>query len=167
MTPTETDRLSVIGHFSLENISIEGLVDTGASVSCLSHSLYLRHQQTWGPLQPFETVIRGADGDPIPIAGRTRPLSLEWEGATGLAHFVVIIGLKDPPALLGMDVMHPLRVQVDTWHRIARPLRPPCGQPPSACVTILATVTQKIHIPPRSVRFISCPTSGTNEDLLF
>ena len=36
----------------------------------------------------------------------------------------MIIGLESPPVLIGMDIMHPLRVRIDVTHGTAMPAQP-------------------------------------------
>ena len=116
--PPITDQLT------LEGIPVLGLVDTGASVTCLGFSVWWRYRAQWGPLRPFEGTVHGAHGKPLQIAGKTQHLNLQWGETRGRACFIAIVGLKSPPCLIGMDIMRPLRVHIDVTHGTATPAQP-------------------------------------------
>ena len=117
-------RPPITGQLNLEGISVLGLVDTGASVTCMGFSVWWQYRAQWGPLKPFEGVVHGAHGKPLQIAGKTQHLNLQWDEARGRASFIVIIGLESPPVLIGMDSMHPLRVRIYVTHGTATPAEP-------------------------------------------
>ena len=50
----------ITGQLTLEGIPILGLVDTGASVTCLGFDIWRRFSAQWGPLRPFEGTARCA-----------------------------------------------------------------------------------------------------------
>ena len=95
----------ISGLLSIEGIPVEGLVDTGASITCLGFAIWWRYRAQWGALKPFASAVHGAHGKPLQIAGRTEHLDIQWGEARGRASFVVIIGLESPPCLIGMDIM--------------------------------------------------------------
>ena len=97
--------LPIPGQLSIEGIPVTGLVDTGASVTCLGFAVWWRYRTQWGALKPYETTVRGAHGKPIHIAGRTEHLDIQWDEARGRASFIVIVRLESPPCLIGMDIM--------------------------------------------------------------
>ena len=99
----------ITGQLNLEGIPVLGLVDTGASVTCLGFSVWWRYRAQWGPLKPFEGTVHGAHGKPLQIAGKTQHLDLQCGEAHGRACFIVIVGLESPPCLIGMDIMRPNR----------------------------------------------------------
>ena len=67
MTPVGNSmRAALFGQVTLEGVPVRGLVDTGTSLSCLGYEVYLRHQETWGPLEPYHSCVSGADGEPLP-----------------------------------------------------------------------------------------------------
>ena len=101
-----------------------GLVDTGASVTCLGFAIWWRYRAQWGTLKPFESTVHGAHGKPLHIAGRTEHLDIQWGEARGRASFIVIVGLESPPCLIGMDIMRPLRVRIDVTEGTATPTQP-------------------------------------------
>ena len=101
-----------------------GLVDTGASVTCLGFAIWWRYRAQWGALKPFENTVHGAHGKPLHIAGRTEHLDIQWGEARGRASFIVIVGLESPPCLIGMDIMRPLRVRIDVTAGTATPAQP-------------------------------------------
>ena len=101
-----------------------GLVDTGASVTCLGFAIWWRYRAQWGALKPFESTVHGAHGKPLNIAGRTEHLDIQWGKAWGRASFIVIVGLESPPCLIGMDIMQPLRVHIDVTKGTATPAQP-------------------------------------------
>ena len=114
----------ITGQLTLEGISILGLVDTGASVTCLGFDIWRRFSAQWGPLRPFEGAVHGANGKPLQIAGKTQHLDLQWGEARGRACFIVIVGLESPPCLIGMDIMRPLRVRIDVTNGTATLAQP-------------------------------------------
>ena len=114
----------ITGQLTLEGIPVFGLVDTGASVTCLGFSVWWRYRAQWGPLRQFEGTVHGAHGKPLQIAGKTQHLDLQWVEARGRACFIIIVGLESPPCLIGMDIMRPLRVHIDVTNGTATPAQP-------------------------------------------
>ena len=114
----------ISGLLSIEGIPVTGLVDTGASVTCLGFAIWWRYRAQWGALKPFTSAVHGAHGKPLQIAGRTEHLDIQWGEARGRASFIVIIGLESPPCLIGMDIMRPLRVRIDVTEGTATPAQP-------------------------------------------
>ena len=114
----------ISGLLSIEGIPVKGLVDTGASVTCLGFAIWWRYLTQWGALKPFTRTVHGAHGKPLHIAGRTEHLGIQWGEARGRASFIVIVGLKSPPCLIGMDIMRPLRVRIDVTEGTATPAHP-------------------------------------------
>ena len=109
---------------TLEGIPVLGLVDTGASVTCLGFSVWWRYRSQWGPLKPFGGTVHGAHGKPLQTAGKTQLLDLQWGKARGRACFIVILGLESPPCLNGMDITRPLRVRIDVTNGTVTPAQP-------------------------------------------
>ena len=101
-----------------------GLVDTGASVTCLGFAIWWRYRAQWGALKPFENTVHGAHGKPLHIAGITEHLDIQWGEARWRASFIVIVGLESLPCLIGMDIMRPLRVRIDVTAGTATPAQP-------------------------------------------
>ena len=114
----------ISGLLSIEGIPVKGLVDTGASVTCLGFAIWWRYRIQWGALKPFTSTVHGAHGKPLHIAGRTEHLDIQWGEARGRACFIVIVGLESPPCLIGMDIMRPLRVRIDVTEGTATPAQP-------------------------------------------
>ena len=114
----------ITGQLTLEGIPILGLVDTGASVTCLRFSIWWRYHTQWGALKQFEGTVHGVHGKPLQIAGRTQHLDIQWGEAHGQASFIVIVGLESPPCLIGMDITRPLRVHIDVTNGTATPAQP-------------------------------------------
>ena len=118
----------ISGLLTIESIPVLGLVDTGASVTCLGFTIWWRYRAQWGALKQFENRVLGAHGKPLNIAGRTEHLDIQWGEARGRVSFVVIVGLESPPCLIGMDIMRPLRVNIMSPmvqpHRHSLNLRP-------------------------------------------
>ena len=114
----------ITSQLTLEGIPVLGLVDTGASVTCLGFDIWRRFSAQWGPLRPFEGAVHGAHGKPLQIAGKTQHLDLQWGEARGRACFIVIVGLESPPCLIGMDIMQPLCVRIDVTNGTATPAQP-------------------------------------------
>ena len=114
----------ISGQLTVEGIPVLGLVDTGASVTCLGFSIWWRYRAQWGALKQFEGAVHGAHGKPLQIAGKTQHLDIQWDEARGRASFIVIVGLESPPCLIGMDIMRPLRVHIDVTNGTATPAQP-------------------------------------------
>ena len=108
----------------LEGFPVLGLVDTGASMTCLGFDIWRRFSTQWGPLRPFEGTVHGAHGKPLQIAGKTHHLDLQWGEARRWACFIVIVGLELPPCLIGMDIMRLLHVHIDVTNGTATPAQP-------------------------------------------
>ena len=114
----------ISGQLTVEGIPVLGLVDTGASVTCMRFNTWWRYHAQWGALKPFEGTVHGAHGKPLHIAGKTEHLDLQWGEARGRASFIVIVGLESPPYRIGMDIMRPLRVRIDVTNGTATPAQP-------------------------------------------
>ena len=114
----------ISGQLTIEGIPVLGLVDTGASVTCLGFAIWWRYRAQWGALKQFEGTVHGAHGKPLNIAGRTEHLDIQWGEAWGRASFIVIVGLESPPCLIGMDIMRPLMVHIDVTNGTATPAQP-------------------------------------------
>ena len=114
----------ISGQLTVEGIPVLGLVDTGASVTCLGFSIWWRYRAQWGALKQFEGAVHGAHGKPLQIAGKTQHLGIQWGEARGRASFIVIVGLESPPCLIGKDIMRPLRVHIDVTNGTATPAQP-------------------------------------------
>ena len=112
------------GQLTVEGIPVLGLVDTGASVTCLGFSIWWRYRAQWGALKQFEGAVHGAHGKPLQIAGKTQHLDIQWGEARSRASFIVIVGLESPPCLIGMDILRSLRVHIDVTKSTATPAQP-------------------------------------------
>ena len=112
------------GQIIIEGVPVLGLVDMGASVTCLGFDVWWRYRTQWGALKPYGNAVYGAHGMPLNIAGRTEHLDIQWGEAWGRASFIVIVGLDSPPCLIGMDIMRPLRVRIDVTNGTATPAQP-------------------------------------------
>ena len=134
----------ITGQLTLEGIPVLGLVDTGASVTCMGFSVWWQCRAQWGPLKPFGEIVHGAHGKPLQIAGKTQHLDLQWGEARGRACFIVIMGLESPPCLIRMDIMQPLCVRIDVTNGTATP-----AQPVPQTVHLNAAQQQKVIAPPR------------------
>ena len=165
--PPITDQLN------LEGIPVLGLVDTGASVTCMGFSVWWQYRTQWGPLKPFEGVVHGAHGKLLQIAGKTQHLNLQWGEARGRASFIVIIGLESPPVLIGMDIMRPLLVHIDVTLGTATPAQPDPqtmylnaaqAQNPPVSRTLLP---QAVDIPAEKARLDHCHNPWPSEDVYF
>ena len=129
----------ITGQLTLEGIPILGLVDTGASVTCLGFSIWWRYRAQWGSLKQFEGTVHGAHGKPLQIAGRTQHLDIQWGEARGQASFIVIVlsGITALPHRHGYYVATPCPHRRDKWHSnpgSARSSDSPseCGPKPAA-----------------------------------
>ena len=73
----------ITGQLTLEGIPVLGLVDTGASVTCMEFSVWWKYRAQWGPLKPFGGIVHGTHRKPLQIAGKTQRLDLQWGEARG------------------------------------------------------------------------------------
>ena len=55
----------ISGQLTIEGIPVLGLVDTGASVTCLGFAIWWRYQAQRGALKQFEGTVHGAHGKPL------------------------------------------------------------------------------------------------------
>ena len=99
----------ISGQLTIEGIPVLGLVDTGASVTCLGFAIWC------GPRCPWQT---------LEYSGRTEHLDIQWGEARGRTSFIVIVGLESPPCIIGMAIMRPLRVHIDVKNSTATPAQP-------------------------------------------
>ena len=163
----------ITGQLNLECIPVLGLVDTGASVTCMGVSVWWQYRTQWGPLKFFEGVVHGAHGKPLQITGKMQHLNLQWGEARGRASFIVIIGLESPPVLIGMDIMWPLRVNIDVTCGTATP-----AQPDPQTIHLNATQTpfplasralllQAIDIPAEAAQLVHCHNPWPRKDVYF
>ena len=168
----------ITGQLTLEGIPVLGLVDTGASVTCMGFSVWWQYRAQWGPLRPFEGVVHGTHGKPLQIAGKTQHLNLQWGEARGRACFIVIIGLESPPCLIWMDIMRPLRVRIDVTNGTATPAQPDpqtihlnAAQQqvlsPTATMPFEALLLQTMDIPAETARLVRCHNPWPSEDVYF
>ena len=130
----------ISGQLTVEGIPVLGLVDTGASVTCMGFAIWWRYRAQWGALKQFEGTVHGAHGKPLQIAGKTQHLDIQWGEARGRASFIVIVGLESPPCLIGMDIMRPLRIHIDVTNGTATP-----AQPDPQTVHLNAAQSQQQH----------------------
>ena len=105
--------MSLYGHLTLKGTPVRALVDTGASVSCLGYETYVANQHHWGPLEKEPRNFLAAGGKSLDLVGRTSYLPIRWGEVEGFARFIVAKDLKDPDAILGMDLLVPLKVKID------------------------------------------------------
>ena len=134
----------ITGQLTLEGIPVLGLVDTGASVTCLGFDIWWRYHAQWGPLRQFEGTVHGSHGKPLQIAGKTQHLDLQWGEARGRACFILIVGLESPPCLIGMDIMRPLHVHIDVTNGTATPAQP---DPQTVHLNAAQQQQQRLKIP--------------------
>ena len=168
--------LPITGQLTLEGIPVLGLVDTGASVTCMGFSVWWHYRAQWGPLKPFGGIVHGAHGKPLQIAGKTQHLDLQWGEVRGRACFIVIVGLESPPCLIGMDIMRLLRVRIDVTNGTATPAQPDPqtihlnaaqqqdAAPPAVSRTLLLQTTD---IPAETARLVCCHNPWPSEDVYF
>ena len=163
----------ITGQLNLKGIPVLGLVNTGASMTCMGFSVWWQYRTQWGPLKPFEGVVHGAHGKPLQIAGKTQHLNLQWGEARGRASFIVIIGLESPPVLIGIEIMRPLRVHIDVTCGTATPAQPdPQTIHLNAAQTLTSPVSlalplQAVDIPAEAARLVYYHNPWPNEDVYF
>ena len=66
----------ISGQLTIEGIPVLGLVDMGASVTCMGFDVWWRYRTQWRALKQFEDTVHGAHGKPLQIAGRTEHLDI-------------------------------------------------------------------------------------------
>ena len=164
----------ITGQLNLEGIPVLGLVDTGASVTCVGFSVWRQFRTQWGPLKPFEGVVHVAHGKPLQIAGKTQHLILQWGETRKRACFIVIIGLESPPVLIGMDITRPLRVRIDVTHNTATPAQPDqqtihlnAAQTQDTSPTSCSLLSQAVDMPAETARLVRCHNPWPNENVFF
>ena len=166
----------ITGQLTLEGIPVLGLVDTGASVTCMGFLVWWQYRAQWGPLKLFGGVVHGAHGKPLQIMVKTQHLEMQWGESHGRAYFIVIIGLESPPCLIGMDIMRPLRVHIDVTNGTSTPAQPDPqtihlnaaqqqdASPPAASHALLLQTTD---IPAETARLVRCHNPWPSEDVYF
>ena len=163
----------ITGQLTLEGIPVLGLVNTGASVTCMGFSVWWQYLAQWGPLKPFGGVVRGAHRKPLQITRKTQHLDLQLGEVRGRTCFIVIIGLESPPCLIGMDIMRPLRVRIDVTATPALPdpqtihlnaAQQQNATPPAASRALLLQTTD---IPIKTERLVRCHNPWPSEDVYF
>ena len=180
--------LPISGQLSIEGIPVLGLVDMGASVTCLGFAIWWRYLAQWGALTPFKSTVHGAHGKPLNIAGRTKHLDIQWGEARGRASFIVIVGLESPPCLIGKTQRQELLSQSPgpLHHPLlcpsARKSRcrgqecsfPPAPSNPTASSDLAhphtascARLLQTADIPPETAHLVRCHNPWPSEDVLF
>ena len=164
----------ITGQLNLEGIPVLGLVDTGASVTCMGFLVWWQYHTQWGPLKPFEGVVHGAHGKLLQIAGKTQHLNLQWGEARGRASFTVTIGLELPPVLIGMDIMRPLLTCVDVTNGTATPAQPDpqtihlnADQAQDLPPTSRTLLLQAVNVPAETARLVRCHNPWPSEDVYF
>ena len=90
----------ISGQLMVEGIPVLGLVDTGASVTCMGFAIWWSYRSQWEALKQFEGMVHGAHGKPLQIAGKTQHLDIQWGEACGRASFIVIVAWNRRPASL-------------------------------------------------------------------
>ena len=155
--------LPISGQLSIEGMPVLGLVDTGASVTCLGFAIWWRYCAQWGALKPFESTVHGAHGKPLHIAGWTEHLDIQWGEARGRASFIVIVGLESPPCLIGMDIMRPLRVHIDVTNGTATPAQ---SDPQTIHLNAAQTQRPQKRTPHRQLAHLSFPRKNWRQEPL-
>ena len=142
-----TVRPPISGQLTVEGIPVLGLVDTGASVTCMGFAIWWRYRAQWGTLKQFEGTVHCAHGKPLQIAGKAEHLDIQWGEARGRASFIVIVGLESPPCLIGMDIMRLLRVHIDVTNGTATPAQP---DPQTVHLNAAQSQQQRKELPPQA-----------------
>ena len=159
----------ITGQLNLKSIPVLGLVDTGASVTCMGFSVWWQYRAQWDPLKPFKGVVHGAHGKPLQTAGKTQHLNLQWGEAQGRACFIVIIGLESPPVLIGIDIMRQLHVRIDVTNGTITPAQPGpqtihlnAAKKQDPPPTSRALLLQTTNIPAETARLVRCHNPWPN-----
>ena len=160
----------ITGQLNLEGIPVLGLVDTGASVTCMGFSVWCQYCTQWGPLKPFEEVVHGAHGKPFQIAGKTQHLNLQWGEAMGRVSFIVIISLGSDRNGYYAASTSPYRCHPQYRHACPAgstnytPQSRPDAKPPNVRHALLL---QAVDIPAKTARLVRCHNQWPSEDVYF
>ncbi len=124
--------------------SLQLLIDTGASRTCISEKTYNKYQKYMGPLHPTEFHLKGAFGCPLSVLGQTAPISMEWPQQQVWASCVVLKGDvgHDRNGYLGMDVLRMTGSWVDCESGTIHPKQ--------EIASYSATLKDNVSLPPRS-----------------
>ena len=86
----------------------------------------------------------------------------------------MIISLELPPVLIGMDIMHPLRVRIDVTNGTATPAQPDpqtihlsAAQAQDLPPPSRALLLQAVNIPAETARLVHCHNPWPSEDVYF
>lgn len=78
----------------IKTLSVKVLVDTGAPTNCITKNIYENHREELRRLESVETIVTGADGSALRIAGRAQLVILVWGHASCRVSFLVLGGLE-------------------------------------------------------------------------
>ena len=109
----------------IAGVEVEALIDTRATASCCRWGWYCQHRSHFGPLTQTNMCVVGVGNSPIGVRAVTKDLSLDWNGDRGKCKMLVISTLQDYDVILGLDIPHPLKTQIDTGEGWAYPARVP------------------------------------------
>ena len=86
----------------------------------------------------------------------------------------MIIGLESAPVLIGMDIMHPLRVRINITNGTATPAQPDpqaihlnAAQAQDLLPTSRALLLQAVDIPTETAHLVHCHNPWPSEDIYF
>ena len=118
-----TDKASplITSMVTIAGVKVKALIDTGATTSCCRWGWYKRNKANLGPLVQSDTVVFGIGNIPIGIKGMSQTLELEWESVRGPCQLMVLNTLEGVDVILGMDVLRPFYVEIDTNQQLAVP----------------------------------------------
>ena len=90
-------------------------VDTGATLSIMSHNTYLETEETAPPIESNNAKLSTYTGQRIAVVG-TVDVNAEYHGQTARAELVIVDG--DGPTLLGRDWLRHFRLDWVKLHKI-------------------------------------------------
>ena len=92
----------------IANLTITALIDTGASISCMSKSL---SDQLDTKVEPYEKKIVGPDGSPLIIEGKSN-VKLKMD-EFAVEHELIVVTELSPQVILGRDFLKKHKAIID------------------------------------------------------
>ena len=111
----------VTAEVTISGVKVVALIDTGATSSCCRWGWYDQWKTHLGPLRQTDTLVIGVGNVPVELKGVTHVLELKWESVVNHCEMMVLSTLEDVDAILGMDIISRLDIQIIGRSRDARP----------------------------------------------
>ena len=111
----------VTAEVTIAGVKVVALIDTGATSSCCRWGWYNQWKSHLGPLKQTNTLVVGVGNVPVELKGITGSLELEWDSVIDHCEMMVLTTLEDVDAILGMDIINRLNVQISGRSKDAFP----------------------------------------------